>query len=66
MIEARMGGRVGRDRVRADWGANVDFIVESIEVFSLTGGPRDARGKGGRDGVLHGGLGEASVLQWGV
>mgnify|MGYP006176248801 CR=1 FL=1 len=66
MIEARIGGRVGRYRVRADWGVNVDVIVESIAVFGLTGGPRDARGKGGRDGVLHGGLGEASVLQWGV
>ena len=66
MIEARMGGRVGRDRIRADRDANVDVIVEGIEVFGLTGGPRDARGKGGRDGVLHGGLGEASVLQWEV
>ena len=53
-----MGGRVGRDRIRADRDANVDVIVEGIEVFGLTGGPRDARGKGGRDGILHGGLGK--------
>jgi hypothetical protein len=63
MIEARMGGRVGRDRIRSDRDANVDVIVEGIEVFGLTGGPRDARGKGGRASVLHGRFGEVLVLQ---